>query len=199
MQTTSIISTEPEITTVLFFYSKRNIKSMKLYKLIQQINVDIQTINVDTTQVRDLLLADNKYKIKIVPTVLTIYDNGEFMIYTGNELDQWFQQLVENVNSLASPQQPQQQEYSTLGTVGDVSLPSRGLQGPLGIINSSGLQNPLGTINAPPTNQDLSSIPETSMVKEVKKSTISAAEMAAAMMKEKEQYDEVLDNNKPFV
>jgi hypothetical protein len=183
---TSIISTEPEITTVLFFYSKRNIKSMKLFKLIQQLNVDIQTINVDTTQVRDLLLADNKYKIKIVPTVLTIYDNGEFMIYTGNELDQWFQQLVENVNSLVSPQQPQQ-EYSTLGTVGDVSLPSRGLQGPLGVPNS------------PPSNQNLSTIPETSMVKEVKKSTVSAAEMAAAMMKEKEQYDEILDNNKPFV
>jgi hypothetical protein len=174
-----------EISTVVYFYSKRNIKSLKLYKLINQLNVEIQTVNVDSSDIRERLLSDTKYKIKVVPSLLTVYDTGEFVVYTGEDLDAWIKQLVENVTSVQNMNQQEAVIESTEITSEDSSPYSGGLF--------------LGAPGAPPRNLELSSIPATSMVKEVKKSTVSAADMAAEMMKQKEKYDEVLDSNKPFI
>lgn len=175
-----------EISTVVYFYSKRNIKSLKLYKLINQLNVEIQTVNVDSSDIRERLLSDAKYKIKVVPSLLTVYDTGEFVVYTGEDLDAWVKQLVDNVTSVQNMNQDTSIESTAIEINEEDNSPYSG-----GLF--------LGAPGAPPRNLELSSIPVTSMVKEVKKSTVSAADMAAQMMKEKEKYDEVLDSNKPFI
>ena len=178
--------------TVILFYSRHNLKSMKLRNMIENMNVDIQMICVDSADVRDRLLNDDKYSIKAVPTILTLYDTGQYMAYTGKDLDSWFSQLVENLREYEMSQQVQELETSQSELNNDFQTftPQTEIQSSI-----------LGTPGAPPVDisQQLSQIPETHRVKEVKQPDINPSELAAQMAKQREQHDESLQDNRPFM
>jgi hypothetical protein len=163
---------------------------MKLKNFIESLGVEIQTICVDSADVKDALLNDERYKIKAVPSVLTIYENGQFMVITGKDLDKWLDELVQNVQEFHAAQEaelqtemiqsePQQQQFYKQQEEISTTI--------------------LGTPGAPPQELNLSQIPETSRVKEVKQSEINPSELAAQMAKQRDQHDERLQENRPFI
>jgi len=159
-----------EVEQAILFYSRRNSKSIKLKRIIDSLGViDIKTISVDSKKVKESLLQDKNYKIKEVPSVLVIYNNEEFIVLTGNELDYWFNQLIDNVRNL---NQESQQEVSSVSEISETS-------------NSM-------------TPLTVSEISQTSAVKEIKKEGPSPAELAAQMSKQREQIEENLDSARPL-
>jgi hypothetical protein len=164
---------------------------MKLKNLVDSLGVEVQTICVDSADVRDALLNDERYKIKAIPTVLTLYDNSQFMIITGKELDKWMNELIQNVQEFHAVQEAEAQR-TILETSPEMQ---QQFYQPQEEISTT----ILGTPGAPPLNQKLSQIPETSKVKEIKKNEVSPAEMASQMAKARENHDERLQENRPFI
>lgn len=111
-----------EVEQAILFFSRRNSKSIKLKRIIDSLGVvDIKTISVDSKKVKESLLQDKNYKIKEVPSVLVIYNNEEFIVLTGNELDYWFNQLINNVRNLN--QESQQEEISEISETSNPMTP----------------------------------------------------------------------------
>jgi len=161
-----------EVEQAILFYSRRNSKSIKLKRIIDSLGVvDIKTISVDSKKVKESLLQDKNYKIKEVPSVLVIYDNEEFIVLTGNELDSWFNQLIDNVRNL-NQESSQQETYSPISS----SVVSEESMTPLKV----------------------SEISQTSAVKEIKKEGPSPTELAAQMSKQREQIEEKIDSIRPL-
>lgn len=96
------------IIHAILFYSKSNKKSVELYKVIKSLNIGMELISVDSEKVREMLLNDDRFGIDRVPSILLIYDNGHFKTFIGESLDNWVQELVENVTNQQQPQQAQQ-------------------------------------------------------------------------------------------
>jgi hypothetical protein len=86
------------INKAILFYSKYSKKSMNIKKFIQSSNVDITLIGVDSPEIRNALKQDNKYKIREVPTIITIHNNGIIQLYDGKNLDLWISDLENNLN-----------------------------------------------------------------------------------------------------
>lgn len=177
------------VSSAVLFYSRHNMKSMKYKNIIESLNIDMYMVCVDSADVKDKLLNDNKYQIKFVPTVLTIYESGNFMIYTGNDLDNWFNQLIENVRNYNNEAQHVQEIVPLAPQSSFID------NTPLQAENESFISSP-GEV---PPNLELSNIPETHRVKEVKKPDVNPSELAAEMMKQRELHDENLEKNKPFM
>ncbi len=74
-------------------------------KVIDGVGVDVETVSVDAQQVRERLQEDERYGIDQVPAVLVLYSSGQHKIYTMTSLDQWFDQLLQNIKQLQLQQQ----------------------------------------------------------------------------------------------
>lgn len=187
---------EATLELAILFYSRHNIKSMKLYRTLQELQslgLDMQAVSVDSADVREHLLSDTRYNIKSVPSILTVYDNSQFVVLTGREMDQWMMELVENVRNMNTQENTQIEQYNdqqplyTPINVGGYQTPQ------------SSQISPLGVPGAPPPDQNLSQVPESQMVKEIKKKDVNPSELAAEMLKQRENYDENLEKNRPFM
>jgi hypothetical protein len=85
------------ITRAILFYSKYEPKGFRMKNIIDSLQVDVNTVCVDSSAVREMLQNDDTYNITLIPTVLILYSNKDFKLYTNKNLDLWFNQLIENV------------------------------------------------------------------------------------------------------
>ncbi len=98
------------VIKAILFYSKYNKKSVRMKQVAKNINTDIESICVDSTEIRDQLLDDERFCITEVPSVLILYSSGQHKIYTSSNLDKWFEQLLQNINQYQEEQQPMMQQ-----------------------------------------------------------------------------------------
>ena len=121
------------VIKAILFYSRRNAKSYKMKQVIDSVGADIETVSVDSVEVRDRLMEDEKYGIDEVPAVLLLYSSGQHKTYTNHGLDEWFGQLLQNIEQYHLEQQqatmppppPPEQAYTQL----DIPKPLRGKPG----------------------------------------------------------------------
>ncbi|KKL16206.1 hypothetical protein LCGC14_2497900 [marine sediment metagenome] len=134
------------VIKAILFYSKHDQKSFRMKKVIDGVGADIETISVDVLEVRERLQEDEKFGIDQVPAVLVLYSSGQHKTYITNSLDQWFDQLLQNIKQFqlqreeALQPQPTQVQYTPIdenipkplrikpGSTSDIpsSLPSPG-------------------------------------------------------------------------
>lgn len=174
------------VDQAVLFYSRHNAKSMKLKRWIDESNVDINLVCVDPEDIREHLLKDKKYRIQVVPSVLTIYESGEYLVITGKDLENWFENLIENMRLY---------EESLLQT--ELVPQSQPEPQPL-YTEQNSITTPLSMPGSAPANQDLSEIPETSKVKEIKDKKINPGDVLAEMQRQREEYDEKIAQERPF-
>ena len=94
------------VIKAILFYSKRDVKSSRMKNVVDSVGVDLDTVSVDSLEVRERLLDDDTFGIHEVPSVLVIYSSGQHKTYTGKQLDSWFDQLLQNIQELHAQQQP---------------------------------------------------------------------------------------------
>ena len=69
----------------VLFWSKYSPQCKKLIDLMNQHDANIEKCCIDNQVMRKRLAADTRIKIKVVPTILSIYDNGIVEKYEGEE------------------------------------------------------------------------------------------------------------------
>ena len=69
----------------VLFWSKYSPHCKKLIALINQLNANIEKCCIDNKDMRKRLAADTRIKIKVVPTILSIYENGIIEKYEGEK------------------------------------------------------------------------------------------------------------------
>lgn len=166
------------IVNAILFYSKHNRKSYEMKQVLEEYNVDVGTVSVDSSQTKRMLKNDKKYKIRKIPSIVLLYSNGSHIVYTDDELDNWFGQLIQNINAEIAQQQPSAPDAVTsldLGTEESEGNEADFMQ------NDPMIQ---------PTRKEID-----------KKGTgaKSAAEIAQEMIKAKERRDDEIDKKKPFM
>lgn len=191
------------IINAILFYSKKERKSFTIKKLIDEYNIDVETICVDNSEIKNMLLEDDKYNIKQVPTVLIMYSSGEHMVYKNKKLDRWLEELIYNVELYKKQKEETQTPYIS-------EQPSDINNGYTNIINNeqedmsdnyNGAQQAMLTehiVGAKPINIESEPI-NTPTMKEVKKPGLSASEIARKMEEQREKIDDDLDKNKPLI
>jgi len=92
----------------VLFYSQYSHKSLMMKQYIEQSDISFEFINVDKKGIKKILMEDDVYNINEIPSVLLIYKNNEYTTLYGQKLNIWFQQLIHNINTL---KEQQQQEY----------------------------------------------------------------------------------------
>ena len=222
------------VIKAILFYSKHNKKSVRMNQVAKDINTDIESICVDSIEIRNRLLDDEKFDITEVPSVLILYSSGQHKVYASSNLDRWFEQLLQNIyqeqerQQMTMQPQPQPQPQTQLPIDGNIpkplrrkpigggndiptSLPSPGKprldQGTTSLsFGGSGME---GTgaqasmvqqhIRQPePTVPIESQQPPQPTPKEVKSEGLSAKELARQMEEQREQFDEQIEQNRPF-
>lgn len=184
------------VVSAILFYSKHDKKSLKLKSIIDDMNIDIETLSVDTSIVRQRLQQDDKYEITQVPSILVIYTNDEFKVFTDKKLDIWFNELLENVKQYFNKQQEQYKPVETTKIV---------LSNEQNDENSRIIEQPNGGQMSPVQESMIKEHirskeePINKTRKEVKAETISAAEMAKQMLEQREKIDEKIEENRPFI
>tara|TARA_B110000208_G_scaffold185077_1_gene239735 strand:- start:4542 stop:5204 length:663 start_codon:yes stop_codon:yes gene_type:complete len=69
----------------VLFWSKYSPHCKKLIDLMNQLNANITKCCIDNNDMRKRLATDTRIKIKVVPTILSIYDNGVIEKYEGEK------------------------------------------------------------------------------------------------------------------
>lgn len=254
------------VIKAILFYSKRDQKSHRMKKIIDNVGADIETVSVDSLEVREILLSDDTYGIDQVPAVLLLYSSGQHKVYTTRGLDDWFDQLLQNIkayqqqqqavmqpqetplytpiddgilarqtpsleephripkelrrkpgnstdipSTLPSPGRPQRPSSDVTTLFDEPSMPGSGING-----GGSGMADaipvPGGGISsaqAAMISEHIKGaeplIPITSDTfvqpgrKEVKKEGLSAGELAKQMAEQREQFEDKLEENRPFM
>lgn len=186
---------------------------------------DLENICVDPTEIRNLLLNDEKFSITEVPSVLILYSSGQHRVYTGINLDKWFEQLLQNIHQYQEQQQQSQQHTQISvdpiqpinenvpkplrrkpGGSGNIptNLPSPGREKISGETNTdvvSGAQAAIQEhIRQPepdiPIDLQPSSVP---VPHEVKSDGLSAKEIAKQMEDQREEFDDQIEQHRPFL
>lgn len=199
------------VTKVILFYSRHDTKSFEMKKVVDSMNIDIDTVCVDSSQIKELLIEDDKYGIDRVPAALIFYSGGEYRTYTGRNLDQWFKQLIENVQQyitqIHKQEQPTEEQFTPIMDTTPIRrtnsenvhmrpLPSPGT--PIDGARQAMITEHIK--DAPPGIDIYEDDPNIQPGrKEVKKEGMSAAEVAKKIAEQREQHDEVVDSNKPFM
>lgn len=173
------------IDSVVFFYSKTVPESVQFLELIEDLREgglnEIDTVSVDSPKIKHLLKHDNKYNIKVVPSLLILNNDSSFKVYTvRNGLREWFSELLSNV------QEPEPE--TTLLT----EEPTTTLEPTQMTMIQT---NPSYTNPAP---MESGGGPVVS--KQIKKENeISAAEMAKQIAEQREAEEAEIENNRPFM
>lgn len=116
------------ISKAILFWSKKEGKSVRMKKIIDTLHADIETISVDSSQVRQLLLDDDRYSIEQIPSVLLLFTNGSHKVLEHSSLDQWFAELIENIKRYHQQQQQQLQMAEQIRQQAQPSPPELVLQ-----------------------------------------------------------------------
>ncbi len=88
------------VIKAILFYSKRDKKSFRMKNVIDSVKADIETISVDALEIRERLQEDENFGIEQVPTILILYSSGQHKTLTTDGLDQWFNQLLQNIQQV---------------------------------------------------------------------------------------------------
>jgi len=196
------------IMHAILFYSKKNRKSLELKALVKSVNLDMDLISVDSEQVRNLLLQDERFGIDRVPCVLLIYENGHFKTFIGDSLDNWFTQLMENINSTIQPVQETQDYFTPITEESftqiepEPSLYTKPLSSSKNYHEIKGSLPPPGRIKADNIG-GINTIIEIQgekphVSKEVKKEGPSPAEVAKQLAEQREAMEEEFEKQRPF-
>ena len=142
----------------VLFWSKYSTHCKKLIDLINQHEANITKCCIDNNAMRKRLAADTRIKIKVVPTILSIYENGIIEKYEGEKA---FELLYESFPTPPAPKSSNIVKYSKKKTQ---PTPIR--------IKSEGDDVP---VNTPPPQIIDSSLPE----EQLKKPTPTTATMTS--------------------
>ena len=194
------------VIRVIFFYSRKNKTSMNIKDQLENlgVDVDIETISVDNSTTRDLLLSDTKYMIDVVPSLLVLYSGGTHRVYKGDKLNNWVKELIENVELELQQQQLQQQQYVELQPEPEEYPISKPLLGKNRNDIRSNLSYP-GIKRDAGLTMDQERIVSGAIIQNtkdpsptgVKKEGMSAAELAKLQLEERERWQEEIDSNRP--
>ncbi len=103
------------VIKAILFYSKRDNKSFRMKKVIDSVGADIEAISVDVLEIRERLQEDENFGIEQVPTILILYSSGQHKTLTTGGLDQWFEQLLQNMQQVQQPSTALQPSSSSHG------------------------------------------------------------------------------------
>lgn len=194
------------ISQAILFYSNFMEKSKKMKDVILALNVDISTICVDPKKVKRYLKG-NKWGITQVPSLLLISSGSstsDFKVLINSELDQWFSELIDNVKALESPvasTQTGSTEVTPLDIPPETEFSnSVGIATNPGYVSSAIVQNRVrdSPSKNPSTGITEMDAPDTTTLKQIKKETISPTELAKQMAAQREQFDETVQEQRPF-
>src|SRR3990172_10077379 len=104
------------VSNVILFYSRKNNKSIEMKNTTEIIN-GFHAISLDSEKVRNIINS-SKFKIKKIPSIIVLYSSGQYKIYDGLKLDNWFEQLLDNI-SLQQPESftPMTKSYNPIKNI----------------------------------------------------------------------------------
>lgn len=173
------------VVNVVLFYSKFDKKSLKMKKIIDELNVDVQCVSVDNNEIKELLLNDDKYNIDSVPSVVILYSTGVYKVYTDDNLTEWFETLIENVKQQYTQQEPIIQPEPEPSHEGITSLLDEPNVQLTPFQQSIASQHIVGA-----SNIEITSPPLQTGTKEIKQEGMSAQELAKQMAEQRDRMDE---------
>ena len=189
------------VTSALYFYSKRSEKSLK-YKQFTDAVKGLSSICVDSAQVRNLLLEDDKYNVRRVPSLLILYSSGQFNLYENQELDAWFAQLYQNI--LDDDKHPKEEP----GQFYDVSKPLthkpprevKHMPAPGRPRKKASEQQEETPIDPDQSMEELEVSSESqAKIGAIKTAGVSPSEIARQMQEQREKMDDKDEKNRPFI
>lgn len=194
------------VVKAILFYSKYDKKSYKMKKTIDNIGIDIDTVCADNLEIRERLLDDTQYCIDQVPSVLLLYSSGQHKVYKKKGLDEWFQQLLQNIEQYnqSQQQQPVPQEFTPISEP-LMQPPQQPDFGESGMGGSGAVSASQAAMISEHIKGSEPTVPITSdpyvkkSRKEVTKEGPSAAELAKQMAEQREHIEEELEENRPFI
>ncbi len=98
------------IKEVVLFYSKYSPKCRNVNTFIDYHKFPISRISIDSKTARSIIKNGNHFKIKGVPTLIVLYDDGDAALYEGDKVLSWLGQLLEG--SHESPKSNDENMYS---------------------------------------------------------------------------------------
>jgi hypothetical protein len=193
------------VIKAILFYSKHDGKSVRMKEIIEELQADVDVVSVDSPEVRERLLEDEKFGIDEVPAILLLYSTGQHRVYVSDNLHSWFEKLLENITEYNRELQsvpedaytPIQQQPSPAPA--PAAAPREHTITPQ--INPARAAMISEHIRgADPTTQIASDPNIQPSRKEVKKeNTPSAAELAKQMAEQREKFEEKVEDDRPFM
>lgn len=99
------------ISNIILFYSNFSVNCKKTLQLIDEYHIPAEQICVDSKFIRDKLNSTKKfYKIKVVPSLVVSYKDGNSDLFEGEKVNIWF---VSYINFLTKPIIQQPIQYKT--------------------------------------------------------------------------------------
>ncbi len=85
------------VTKAILFYSTVSKACIPCTKFIQQHNLPIQTIALDTKKIRDLVARAKNFRITAVPTLMVVYDDDDIQLFVGGgKIMDWLNKAISN-------------------------------------------------------------------------------------------------------
>jgi len=90
-----------KIIYVILVHSKYSEKSVSLIRYIKENQYNyITLLSVDSKEARYKILSDDNLNVKMVPTLLIVYENGTLLSYEGyDKIKQWLDDVAKKVTS----------------------------------------------------------------------------------------------------
>lgn len=167
---------------------------------IQNFNIDVETVSVDSAEIKERLLNDDQYGIDRVPAILIVYTTGQYKLYIDSLLDEWFIQLLQNVQQQSpAPQETEQSPHEEYTPI-DFGIEEPSPQPPETGMSAAHTAMINEHIKDSGSRIPISSEPLVQPSrKEVKTDAVSPAELAKQMVEQRERHDEEIEDNRPFI
>jgi len=83
---------------IILFYSQYSQSCIDLIKALSSTTLDIRLLCIDKKRIKEHVLQDTRYQIRVVPTVLIIHSDGNTEKYEDNAAGQWLIRLMNSMN-----------------------------------------------------------------------------------------------------
>lgn len=127
-----------DIKLAILFYSQRNSESLRIKKICENYDINIEKVCLDNKKIRKKIMNNNVYDIHQIPSILLIYSNKDYELLDGYKLKEWITAIVDNINHIKQQEQEQYMKY--LQEQYQINHPDKSIQ-ETGSINTSSKTN----------------------------------------------------------
>jgi vacuolar-type H+-ATPase subunit F/Vma7 len=91
---------------IILFYSQYSQSCIDLIKTLSSTTLDVRLLCIDKKKIKDHVLSDTRYQVRVVPTILVLHSDGNTEKYEEGAAGQWLIRLMNSMNQTMTEQKP---------------------------------------------------------------------------------------------